>query len=306
MKQIMYCLTGRGLYSELSNLALAHCYARLNGYRLVVNTRRWNARLQHGLTDYFQPFFPENQSLWTAQDKIFTLERPWVGKVYYNPQEFWRYWSQTTLNHLYGLFHHGTLLSKEVYHRMTSPTFLSPFSREALARELSASFRSFYRYNDEVAEAIRERRHAVGLEGPYMAVHVRRGDKITSGEMQDLALDTYVCHILAHLDVSRHIYIATDDVSILSYFQARLSDKQVQLYYNTFSHQKGFDEKTFNAKSVEDVREDMLNMLFDMDMLIHASCFIGTYSSNIGRIVPLYLGFERCHSVDETWDMTYR
>ena len=32
---------------------------------------------------------------------------------------------------------------------MTSPTFLSPFSREALARELSASFHSFYRYNDE-------------------------------------------------------------------------------------------------------------------------------------------------------------
>ena len=35
MKQIVYCLTGRGLYSELSNLALAYCYARLNGYRLV-------------------------------------------------------------------------------------------------------------------------------------------------------------------------------------------------------------------------------------------------------------------------------
>ena len=86
MKQIVYCLTGRGLYSELSNLALAYCYARLNGYRLVVNTRRWNARLKHGLTDYFQPFFPESQSLWTAQDKIFTLERRWVGKVYYNPQ----------------------------------------------------------------------------------------------------------------------------------------------------------------------------------------------------------------------------
>ena len=89
-------------------------------------------------------------------------------------------------------------------------------------------------------------------------------------------------------------------MSILSYFQARLSNKQVQLYYNKFSHQTGFDEKTFNAKSVEDVREDMLNMLFDMEMLTHASCFIGTYSSNIGRIVPLYLGFERCHSVDET------
>ena len=95
-------------------------------------------------------------------------------------------------------------------------------------------------------------------------------------------------------------------MSILSYFQARLSDKQVQLYYNKYSNQKGFDEKSFNAQSIQDVREDMLNMLFDMEMLIYASCFMGIYFSNIGRIVPLYLGFERCHSVDEPWNMTYR
>lgn len=306
MKKIVYCLTSRGLYSELSNLAMAHLYAQQHGYDLEVNTRNWNARLKAGLTDYFLPSYKESHSLLTLQDKIYTREKTWFGKIYYNPSEFWRYWTLWTLNHLYTLLHPSTLLSKEVYARMTSQEFLAHFTDEELASHLSDSFRSFYRYNKEVQDEIQRRKDRLSLNAPYIALHVRRGDKITSGEMQDLALETYIHHLRDKLDISRHIYIATDDVDVITYFEARLSDTDVQLYYNTENNQKGFDEKTFNAKGVNAVRDDMLNMLFDMEMLIHASYFIGTYSSNIGRIIPLYLGFDKCHSVDEPWNVTYR
>lgn len=306
MKKIVYCLTNRGLYSELSNLAMAHLYAQQYGYDMEVNTRNWNARLRKGLTDYFLPFYKESYSLLTIQDKIYTKEKPWLGKIYYNPSEFWRYWTLWTFNRLYTFLHPSTLLSKEVYARMTSQEFQSLFTDEELASQLSASFRSFYRYNKEVQNEIQRRKDKLSLNVPYIAVHVRRGDKITSGEMQNLALETYVHCLRDKLGISRHIYIATDDVNVISFIEARLSDTGVHLYYNTENKQKGFDEKTFNAKGVNAVREDMLNMLFDMDMLIHASYFIGTYSSNIGRIVPLYLGFDKCHSVDEPWNMMYK
>ena len=48
-KRIVYSLTGRGLFSELSNLALALVYADYNQEELTVNTRNWNARC-HALT----------------------------------------------------------------------------------------------------------------------------------------------------------------------------------------------------------------------------------------------------------------
>ena len=35
-----------------------------------------------------------------------------------------------------------------------------------------------------------------------------------------------------------------------------------------------------------------------MDILIHSSFFIGTYTSNVSRIVPLYVGFEKSLSLD--------
>jgi hypothetical protein len=38
-KRIVYSLTGRGLFSELSNLALALVYADYNQEELTVNTR---------------------------------------------------------------------------------------------------------------------------------------------------------------------------------------------------------------------------------------------------------------------------
>ena len=42
-KRIVYSLTGRGLFSELSNLALALVYADYNQEELTVNTRNCNA-----------------------------------------------------------------------------------------------------------------------------------------------------------------------------------------------------------------------------------------------------------------------
>ena len=53
-KRIVYSLTGRGLFSELSNLALGLVYADYNQEELTVNTRNWNERVEKGWSDYFE------------------------------------------------------------------------------------------------------------------------------------------------------------------------------------------------------------------------------------------------------------
>ena len=58
-KRIVYSLTGRGLFSELSNLALALVYADYNQEELTVNTRNWNARVEKGWSDYFESVLPD-------------------------------------------------------------------------------------------------------------------------------------------------------------------------------------------------------------------------------------------------------
>ena len=301
MKKIIYSLTHRGLYSELVNLALAKVYADKYNYRLLVNSRNWNSKIDNGLSDWFIPYFEETHSILTYQEKIYNNEKPWIGKIYYNPSAFWGYWRERLYNKIYKIFNPTALLSKESFQRMHSGDFLSQYSEGELLNAVSNSFKKFYNYNALTQNNISEKKQYINIPDNYISVHIRRGDKIVTGEMEDINLNIYLDAIRKYSFISNNIYIATDDVTVISYISKKLSDIDIKIYYNKENKLKGFDEKTYNLKSDSVRRDEVLNMLFDMDMMINSSFFIGTFSSNVGCVVAMYLGLDKCHSIDVSW-----
>ena len=301
MKKIIYSLTHRGLYSELVNLALAKVYADKYNYRLLVNSRNWNSKIDNGLSDWFIPYFEETHSILTYQEKIYNNEKPWIGKIYYNPSAFWGYWRERLYNKIFKFFNPTALLSKESFQRMHSGDFLSQYSEGELLNAVSNSFKKFYNYNALTQNSISEKKQYINIPDNYISVHIRRGDKIVTGEMEDINLNIYVDAIRKYRYISNNIYIATDDVTVISYISKKLSDIDIKIYYNKENKLKGFDEKTYNLKSDSVRRDEVLNMLFDMDMMINSSFFIGTFSSNVGCVVAMYLGLDKCHSIDVSW-----
>ena len=301
MKKIIYSLTHRGLYSELVNLALAKVYADKYNYRLLVNSRNWNSKIDNGLSDWFIPYFEETHSILTYQEKIYNNEKPWIGKIYYNPSAFWGYWRERLYNKIFKFFNPTALLSKESFQRMHSGDFLSQYSEGELLNAVSNSFKKFYKYNALTQNNISEKKQYINIPDNYISVHIRRGDKIVTGEMEDINLNIYVDAIRKYSYISNNIYIATDDVTVISYISKKLSDIDIKIYYNKDNKLKGFDEKTYNLKSDSVRRDEVLNMLFDMDMMINSSFFIGTFSSNVGCVVAMYLGLDKCHSIDVSW-----
>ena len=301
MKKIIYSLTHRGLYSELVNLALAKVYADKYNYRLLVNSRNWNSKIDNGLSDWFIPYFEETHSILTYQEKIYNNEKPWIGKIYYNPSAFWGYWRERLYNKIFKFFNPTALLSKESFQRMHSGDFLSQYSEGELLNAVSNSFKKFYKYNALTQNSISEKKQYINIPDNYISVHIRRGDKIVTGEMEDINLNIYVDAIRKYSYISNNIYIATDDVTVISYISKKLSDIDTNIYYNKENKLKGFDEKTYNLKSDSVRRDEVLNMLFDMDMMINSSFFIGTFSSNVGCVVAMYLGLDKCHSIDVSW-----
>ena len=301
MKKIIYSLTHRGLYSELVNLALAKVYADKYNYRLLVNSRNWNSKIDNGLSDWFIPYFEETHSILTYQEKIYNNEKPWIGKIYYNPSAFWGYWRERLYNKIFKFFNPTALLSKESFQRMHSGDFLSQYSEGELLNAVSNSFKKFYKYNALTQNSISEKKQYINIPDNYISVHIRRGDKIVTGEMEDINLNFYVDAIRKYRYISNNIYIATDDVTVISYISKKLSDTDIKIYYNKDNKLKGFDEKTYNLKSDSVRRDEVLNMLFDMDMMINSSFFIGTFSSNVGCVVAMYLGLDKCHSIDVSW-----
>ena len=301
MKKIIYSLTHRGLYSELVNLALAKVYSDKYNYRLMVNSRNWNSKIDNGLSDWFIPYFEETHSILTYQEKIYNNEKPWIGKIYYNPSAFWGYWRERLYNKIFKFFNPTALLSKESFQRMHSGDFLSQYSEGELLNAVSNSFKKFYNYNALTQNSISEKKQYINIPDNYISVHIRRGDKIVTGEMEDINLNIYVDAIRKYSYISNNIYIATDDVTVISYISKKLSDIDIKIYYNKENKLKGFDEKTYNLKSDSVRRDEVLNMLFDMDMMINSSFFIGTFSSNVGCVVAMYLGLDKCHSIDVSW-----
>ena len=301
MKIIIYSLTHRGLYSELVNLALAKVYADKYNYRLLVNSRNWNSKIDNGLSDWFIPYFEETHSILTYQEKIYNNEKPWIGKIYYNPSAFWGYWRERLYNKIFKFFNPTALLSKESFQRMHSGDFLSQYSEGELLNAVSNSFKKFYKYNAMTQNNISEKKQYINIPDNYISIHIRRGDKIVTGEMEDINLNIYVDAIRKYSYISNNIYIATDDVTVISYISKKLSDIDIKIYYNKENKLKGFDEKTYNLKSDSVRRDEVLNMLFDMDMMINSSFFIGTFSSNVGCVVAMYLGLDKCHSIDVSW-----
>ena len=301
MKKIIYSLTHRGLYSELVNLALAKVYADKYNYRLLVNSRNWNSKIDNGLSDWFIPYFEETHSILTYQEKIYNNEKPWIGKIYYNPSAFWGYWRERLYNKIFKFFNPTALLSKESFQRMHSGDFLSQYSEGELLNAVSNSFKKFYKYNALTQNTISEKKQYINIPDNYISVHIRRGDKIVTGEMEDINLNIYVDAIRKYSYISNNIYIATDDVTVISYISKKLSDIDIKIYYNKENKLKGFEEKTYNLKSDSVRRDEVLNMLFDMDMMINSSFFIGTFSSNVGCVVAMYLGLDKCHSIDVSW-----
>lgn len=301
--KVFYCLTTRGLYSELFNLCLANVFCEKMGYKLCVNTFYWNAKIEKGWDDYFESVFKCYNNYFSAQDKIYTKERPWIGKIYYKPKEFFSFYFSNIANSLYLLFHPHTLLTKDVFEKMRSEQFILNILGENAFNLMATSFRQMYLLNDKTQAHIRQKTNQLGLPDKYIGVHIRRGDKITSKEMQDIHLDNYVNTIIKYKDISSNVYIATDDTNIINDLKRKLCPHGFIVLYNYMNKSTGFIEASFNDSPKQIRYEETLNVLLDMEVLIHSKFFIGTYTSNLSRVVPFFLGLDKCVSLDNDWNI---
>lgn len=302
-KKIIYSLSTRGMYSELFNLCLALVYAHHHRVSLELNTWLWNSRIRKGWLDYFEPTLECFNNPFSAQDKVYTNEKPWIGKIYYKPKEFFTFYYRQTLNYLYHIIHPHHLLTKDIFEDMRSNEFIFSVLGEKAFNLMASSFKQMYRLNNNTKNHLKQRIGDLRLPDDYIGVHIRRGDKITAKEMQEIHLDKYVNTIINYKCISSNVYIATDDTSIIGDIKEKISPHGFNIFYNRNNNSQGFNEADFNHSSKQNKKEETLNVLMDMEVLIHADFFIGTYTSNLSRVVPFFLGLDKCISLDNDWNI---
>ncbi|CAH1788213.1 unnamed protein product [Owenia fusiformis] len=117
----------------------------------------------------------------------------------------------------------------------------------------------------------------IGFKTPIVGLHIRRGDKVfgTLKEADIIPLSKYIAEIDKHFEVlkiptktKKRVFLATDDTNVFN--EASITYKQY-----TF----------IQLESDKTNRSNFMETLTDMFLLAETDYFIGTFSSNLGRLV---------------------
>jgi len=139
-------------------------------------------------------------------------------------------------------------------------------------------------------------------DSDYLGVHIRRGDKVKAPtkEADTIEMHRYVS-LACRLGVpSRRVFLATDDINSIDEFRMTCPSDWL-IYTRCRQDSQGHLQRTFNYLPADSRFSMTLDLIVDIHLLAKADIFLGTFSSNIGRLIHLLRGGVDSHSLDSPW-----
>lgn len=284
--RLVYPLTNRGWASEINNLALVMLYCLEHKIELQLYTDGWNSGKW---SNYFKPFCKTFKSPVKLPVYIFT-DQGRKRKLYCI---------------LHKMVYRNTYLTdsnrwnsiKEMSKLADTYTYLELGIEGDIFQALQQLFKILLRPID----SLRNELDAAILEfqnKEILGIHVRRGDKLIR-EAGMFPVHEYVEKArTAGFDFSE-VFVASDSVQTLSEFEMVLPN----IKYSSFcsNEMAGHDQKTFNNRAIEKRIMDTNNMIKDIYILKSTPYFVGTFSSNVGRLVHTLRNGKDSLSLDKEW-----
>jgi hypothetical protein len=125
---------------------------------------------------------------------------------------------------------------------------------------------------------------------PYAIIHIRRTDKISSGESEETQIETY-CQALKNtgLDAGK-FFLMTDDALIIPTLGECLSSTLWEIVdwnsirYTLSEHKSMISDRVFSSLFSED---KLFELFLSVELALRSSHAIVTFSSNVGRFIGL-------------------
>lgn len=178
-----------------------------------------------------------------------------------------------------------------------------------LAKQHPVSEFTFYRHlanslwklNPHTSKAVSKVFSAARLRpGRYIAIHIRRGDKRREVKLPRIKKYAKSVRILARKD--EPIFIATDDGAVLYEMRKRLPDRKIVSLPSAIKR-TGHLQAEQNRIWMKRRYDDVVDLLTEIELMRRGRIFIGTFSSNLGRLVYLLRNSDNRDSVslDDQW-----
>jgi len=149
---------------------------------------------------------------------------------------------------------------------------------------LCAEARSLFRLNSKTQTHISSLISAARFPNLDVGIHIRMGDKITTGEMKEISLNVYINAIRE--TGGRNIYIMTDNIAVIDKI------KEAEPIWSIYSLPSpvpllGHLQREYNSRTTSDKIAAYYHFLAELHIIQRCPAIICTYSSNIGRFLYL-------------------
>lgn len=135
-----------------------------------------------------------------------------------------------------------------------------------------------WKYNKKTESALAKIRTKEIYSPPYMAAHIRRGDKRT--EHSYVSLQKYIDEIKKHAPNFSGLYIATDDHHVIQEIKQNLRGI-IYVFNSEFKSNDGYNQNTFNKGDKKFRMIETLKFFSELEILSKADLVIGTETSNV-------------------------
>ncbi len=298
-RRLVFQLTNRGFGSELNNMLLGLLYGLWTGQTFQLSSRTWNARYQSGWTDWFEPFCTECPAKLLETGSVWDdLRRHLDGD--FRSRCRWRV-RQVLVRALYP----GTSLTYQRWPEFRSPRFAAQrffIPSLGIDGDIFAALQVLARMLWRLRPQVKSRIHAqvrAALPEAYVGVHIRRGDKLSSREAERVEVRSYLARMDSLGTGLDTVFVASDDHNAVAEFRLAAPHWRVVSFCQPTL--RGHRQASFNSQRPEQRQLATEHILRDLEALIRAEYFIGTFSSNLGRLLCLLRGQRQCTSMDCAW-----
>ncbi|AWG21462.1 hypothetical protein FFWV33_07900 [Flavobacterium faecale] len=290
-KELIYPLGTRGFFSEVNNLALIVLYCLQNEINLKLYSKKWSGG---NWNDYFNPLIEEYKGLIPVPiDMYIESRRDKCFKKYHR------------------LFKKRIIIQDQIWNDMRNEKFTTSHfyfpnlgidgsifevKRQIIKLLFDFNLRTSTEITIQDTELNKVIKESCGF-------HIRRGDKVSgkSKEAESFEIDSYLDKALQVNPNISTFTLCTDDYDVVNNFKTTYPHFQIiSLCPPT---RNGYFQKEYNSKQKKsEIRNEVINILKDSNLLINSKYFVGTYSSNVARYVVLMRNREECYSIDDEWN----
>lgn len=279
----------QGVFSEINNMIYAMLYCLENKIQFVLTSTNANFAPEKGWEEFFLPFCKQDANKFHAKKYNVRFKEQLRKSLRRRFKVF-----------VYKIFHR-TKLTQDIFNKVY-PEYADKYVN---IPELNWHGRTYeiikplaelvWRFNPETRSEINEIIKNFNLPEKYVAIQMRRGDKVTIYNGITASADKYMTELKKITDI-RDILLLCDEYDDVKYLVDNYKD------YNFYTicqpNEHGYSNEDFQKQDWSKKRKRTVELFATIDAMLKAKLFLGTEIANPQLFIKMFLDQNKFYLIE--------